>query len=393
MEAASTQGMNNPTAWIDQLDRKAWKRGLPLHGDPKSTLLTAAGAGLDRIAIQASLAYGVSVVPAIRGRGVERYVDSHAYYVDKDLLDHPERFFAKPPEHVCVHEQYVKPRDRDPETARRVMMEFYSPFTAANPAYRDRYGSYRPNERVECRAWLHHAGPRPTIVAIHGFGAPDYTVNTELFFARRLFEQGLDVVLFNLPFHGSRRPSGAWFHGQHFVGLALWRLNEACAQAILDLRVLIRHLRARGAPLVGVTGYSLGGYHAALLAGVEPNLDFAIPMAPVVSIADLMLAWPIGRVLYPLIRDREDPVGDMRRLMAVHTPLTHSLKIPKERTLIVCGVGDRMAPPWHSQALWEHWGHPALLWTRASHLLILDRQRTFRTVVKFLREQGIIPRP
>jgi len=45
----------------------------------------------------------------------------------------------------------------------------------------------------------------------------------------------------------------------------------------------MRHLRAAGTGPVGAFGMSLGGYTVALLASVEPQLAFAVPMIPIVS--------------------------------------------------------------------------------------------------------------
>ena len=60
---------------------------------------------------------------------------------------------------------------------------------------------------------------------------------------------------------------------------------HAGAQAMWDVRRLIAWLRQPGqdAPAVGVIGYSLGGYTAALLAGLESGVDCVISGNPAVD--------------------------------------------------------------------------------------------------------------
>src|SRR5258708_6261513 len=62
--------------------------------------------------------------------------------------------------------------------------------------------------------------------------------------------------------------------------------NEGFRQAVADLRVLMTLLRERGAPSVGIMGMSLGGYASALLATVQRDLAFAVPMIPLASLAN-----------------------------------------------------------------------------------------------------------
>jgi hypothetical protein len=49
--------------------------------------------------------------------------------------------------------------------------------------------------------------------------------------------------------------------------------------------------------------------------------------------------------------------------------------LPKDRLMIVAGLGDRMAPPEQSELLWEHWGRPEIHWFPGSHLLHFGRGR------------------
>ncbi|HET6344014.1 MAG TPA: hypothetical protein VFH51_03730, partial [Myxococcota bacterium] len=48
------------------------------------------------------------------------------------------------------------------------------------------------------------------------------------------------------------------------------------------------------------------------------------------------------------------------------------------RVLLVGGRADRVVPPQHVQALWEHWGRPGLTWFPGGHYVHFGRQTYLR---------------
>lgn len=82
---------------------------------------------------------------------------------------------------------------------------------------------------------------------------------------------------------------------------------------------------------------------------------------------------------------------DIRKLLAVSTPLTYAPVLPRERLMIIGGIGDRLAPPKHSRLLWEHWDHCRIHWFPGSHLVHLDRGSYLRQITRFLGELGFLP--
>src|SRR5204863_137740 len=78
------------------------------------------------------------------------------------------------------------------------------------------------------------------------------------FEARRFYRAGVDVVIYVLPYHGPRTAAGSGPSGRGFFGLDMVRTNEAFAQAIYELRALLRYCRAAGTGPVGAFGMSLG---------------------------------------------------------------------------------------------------------------------------------------
>jgi hypothetical protein len=66
------------------------------------------------------------------------------------------------------------------------------------------------------------------------------------------------------------------------------------------------------------------------------------------------------------------------------------LRVPKERAFIVAGRGDRVAPPEHPAALWEHWGEPGIHWFSGSHLAPFGRGRIVSAILRHFASVGIL---
>jgi pimeloyl-ACP methyl ester carboxylesterase len=228
------------------------------------------------------------------------------------------------------------------------------------------------------------------VLAIHGFSADLYWLNEWFFALPWLYHMGLDVALFTLPFHGSRQTRFSPFSGHGFFAGGPARINEAFGQAVHDFRVFVDHLLTeRGVPRVGVMGVSLGGFTSALLAATEPRLQFAIPNVPLATLPDLVLEWePIGSVVRASLKLFRHSIEDARAMLAVSSPLTYAPLLPRERLMVIGGIGDRLAPPKHSRLLWEHWKRCKLHWFVGSHLLHFDRGDYLRHIGRFLNEAG-----
>ncbi len=324
--------------------------------------------------------------------GVYRALRDRAFYADMVRGGDPDRFYQRPPRGLRMLKRRARLPLFSPDDGTCEDVRFESPFIPLNPRERDRYLSHARNRFAHARHWRHHRGPRSTIVACHGFSADLYHFNEWFFSIPWLYESGFDVLLVTLPFHGKRQPSFSPFSGHGFFAGGTNRINEAFAQGVHDVRVFIDHLFDSGAPQVGATGMSLGGLTTALLASVERRLAFAIPNVPVVSIADLVLEWePIASVIRTSLGAIRRDIRVARQMLAPSCPLSFPPRLPKERLMLIGGVGDRLAPPRHTRLLWDHWDRPLLHWFPGSHVLHLDRGGYFRAMKRFLAAIGFVP--
>jgi len=300
----------------------------------------------------------------------------------------PMSFFREPPANVRVvryepHWGFFRPTD-----GRCVGLKFTSPYVPFNKRLKRTFRAYRNNSVARARYWRHDKGPRPTLVAIHGFMADPYWLNERFFSLQYFYDRGYDVVLATLPHHGLRAENSSFYSGQGFFTAGLSGVNEHMGQAICDLRVLLRYLRRDcGVDKLAITGVSLGGWTAALLASIEDGLEAVIPNVPVVSPIDLALEWqPLGGIVRAGLFALRWSVRRLREIVAVTTPLTYAPKLPSERLMIIGGVGDRLAPPKHSRLLWDHWGRCRIHWFPGNHVLHLDRGQYIAQTLSFLEQ-------
>jgi pimeloyl-ACP methyl ester carboxylesterase len=244
---------------------------------------------------------------------------------------------------------------------------------------------------IRIERWMHENPPgRGTILTIHGFTMGNPRIDAYAMFANDWYRHGLDVALLTLPYHSARKPSDSYFSGDRFAVPHVSRMAEAVREAIFEIRLVTRWLQEETQRPVGILGLSLGGYLSSLLAGLCDDPDFVIPMVPPVCIGDL--AWRFftqsrhyDKGVLPAFTKHE-----LRSAYRIHSPLTYPLRVPRHRTLIIAGRGDRIVPPEHPHALWEHWGNPEIHWFSGSHLAPFGRQRIVNTIVEHLERLEIL---
>ena len=161
-------------------------------------------------------------------------------YGDMAESGDPSRFFQEPPSGVRVR---VKPGRWfprfEPEDGVCEVLRFDSPFQPVHVNQHKAYLRHDRNRVGYARMIRHRDGPRPTIVAIHGFTAEGYLINEWFFALPWFYRMGCDIALFTLPFHGPRQTRFSPFSGHGFFAGGPSRFNEAVAQSVFDFRILL----------------------------------------------------------------------------------------------------------------------------------------------------------
>jgi pimeloyl-ACP methyl ester carboxylesterase len=253
----------------------------------------------------------------------------------------------------------------------------YQPFVLA---VRERYQRTAPN-RVASVRLLRAKQKRPVALLIHGYLSGSYQVEQRLWPVQRFLRSGYDVALFTLPFHGVRG-NPARRGAPEFPGSDPRFSNEGFRQVIADLQNFVHWLGQQGHPEVGVMGMSLGGYTAALLATVQANLAFCVPVIPLASLADF--AREQGQLsAAPEVEAEEHAL--LERIYRVVSPVDRRPLIAPARTMVVAAKADRITPVAHARKLAAHFGSPLVAW-HGGHLLQLGRNAAFRRVETLIRE-------
>jgi len=307
-----------------------------------------------------------------------RLAEIREAYGEPALLGTPDAYFVPPPK--------VSPTLRPVRSLSGGGAVLDASWPSTSMPYlegvRDAYLGYEANRTAHARLYV--AGtPRPAVVLVHGYMAGAWAIEERAWPIEWMHRIGLDVALVVLPFHALRGPAGGG--SPPFPGADPRFTNEGFRQAIADLRVLIDVLRERGAPSVGVMGMSLGGYTTSLLATLNADLSFAVPIIPLASIADF--ARDQGR-----LGTGPQAALQHRALEAANevvSPLSRPSLIPAERMLIVGAEADRITPIAHAERLAEHFGAP-LLRVTGGHLMQVWRRQAFREVRKLWRRLDVV---
>lgn len=368
--------------WWERLPEDFWLHADGTCLDAVHPLKIRSTAALERV-MRTSLATTVATAmfASLKGKGrLQEEFDALRFYEPFARAGDASKVFLPPREGIVVDARPLPGED-----IRRVQLSFDSSYQPLNPYAREQFQSMQRNSVAQARHWCHGDRPRPTLMVIHGFAADPYWLNAHALALASLYQRGYDVLLFTFPHHGRRAEQGSWFSGQGLFGRGLVAFNEAPLHAIHDLRVFIDYLQQRGVEQIGVTGISLGGYTAALLASVDPRLDYCIPIVPAVSPIDVFLEWqPTGMLLSMLMRKQGVGVAQMRGLLAVHNPLTYRSPLDGERVLIIGGAGDRVTMPRHLRLLQRHWPGSALHWFPGNHIVHLGRSQYLQRMAELM---------
>jgi len=295
-------------------------------------------------------------------RHVAELVEAEERFTARGWLEKPESFHATPTPFAAVAS--VKRRSLGVDFEHLSCESGYAPHPE-EPG-RERWLGYAPTRSAH--AWLlRHADPgRPWLICIHGYRMGRPWMDLPAFRAERLRARlGLNVLLPILPLHGPRRIGR--LSGDGFFGADVLDMVHAEAQAMWDLRRWLGWIRAQGGTRIGVYGLSLGGYNAALLAGLEGELACVVAGIPATDLTALIWAHGPAHLL-----QRDEYLGLHReraeRVLRVVSPLALAPRVPRERRFVFAGNADQLVPASHVAALVRHWEEPATTWFTGAHL-------------------------
>jgi dienelactone hydrolase len=282
----------------------------------------------------------------------------------------------------------VRRRSLLPRAGGRVVesVQWHSHHVPICPHYRARHdGEYRCNHRVSGR-WMHpRSGPRKAaLLYVHGWLEPGPWIEEATYLPRLYDALGVDVLHVQLPFHGTRNPKGALFHGEYFLTGDLVRSIEALRQSCIDARTAVAWLRSQGYTQVGVTGISFGGSIAMLLACLDPTPEYIVPVCGHLQLADALedapILWRMKADLERFGVDREQ----RKRIMSELALTSMKPLVPPERQQWIMARDDVYIDAALVTRQWDAWGRPPIDWIPTGHMTfplslprIVERTRQF----------------
>lgn len=371
--------------WWESLPEDFYRQGRGTGLDAEHPLELRATAACDH-ALRSGLGTVLcaAAVAGLSARRLRRDTERLRFYERLAEVGDSALSFPRPP-HTEVEATQSRRLGSHPSRIPHRLLRVKAPFQPLNPELRASYGRHQRNATCYAQHWYHPDGPRPTLIMVHGFILDPYWFNARMFALRWFYRHGYDVLLYTLPFHGYRAAPTDWFSGHGLFAHGMAHFNEGIAHAVRDLRVLMDHLEGEGVRHMGISGFSLGGYTSALMAGVDERLAFCVPNSPLASPVDLMREWqPTGSLMKLYMRLYGVDIHELRASVAVTAPLSYAPKIDPQRILILSGTGDRLAPPSHPRLLHAHWPDSTLRWFSGNHLLHLRQGEYLREMKRFM---------
>jgi len=313
-------------------------------------------------------------------RTYEQQVD---VYFDQGFVENPTDFFELPE----AVPDYEIAENRPYLDGTVSVYLFASGYTTQNPLINDKFLSYKENRTAYLVKWAHGDADRKTVLCLHGYLLGDPDQAERMFRIKKLYRMGLDVALFITPFHWRRAPKARMQRGMFLQPEDAPMTCECFGQTMHDLYQCIGILDRQGADGIGILGASLGGYNAALAAGLTDRISFCAMMVPAVQ-------FNTGDYRPEAVRHQfevdERLMKKIKAVWTLHSPLNFTPKIPTDRILMIASRGDRLCPFENVLSLCEKWGWPRHLFMTGGHWLQFNAKERGRAWYQFLSDINFI---
>ncbi len=356
-----------------------WVRGHSVEGLPRARTSPAAALKWwsDEYLLQVEMASSRMRVPdgSFRRRLRSELSETIDMFAERGWFDNPRSYHGKPD--AVVKDLSITPaRSMSYDFEHVTFTSTYKPWKGEPGA--DRWSQYKPIQTGHCYMMRHHGRPRPWMVLVNGYRTGNPAIDFASFRAKHLHEHhGLNVITVVLPLHGPRAIGRS---GSRVLHAGALNTIHTLAHGTWDIRKIINWLRVEhDAPSVGISGISLGGYMASMVAGLEDGLACVIAGVPE---SDLVRG--LRRQMAPLLPPFYEQWGlswdSLGQALGVVSPLSFDCKVPHDRRYIYAGLLDRWVRPGNVHTLWKHWDEPSIHWYQGSHMSFVFEKSVHRYV-------------
>lgn len=288
---------------------------------------------------------------------------------------------------VCSREELASYLDRCSDIPRESFFEFVpSPASEPRDGWLDwttpRPSGYLENDTVRFRHYPCAQGPSaPTVLILHALMSASDIGYQKV--AKWFNDRGWNVAFPHLPYHYSRKPKG-YLNGELAVTADLVHNGETLRQCVVELRQIMDWYRMRGCSEFGVLGTSYGGWNAALLSFLEPDLRFLSLIQPIVNIEVAIWQNPGAISMRNLLKSRGVSRGESMRHSHLTSPLHGRPLCGGERVILTGGLWDTVSPLAELESLQKLWPGSQLLTVRQGHFGYAALKETLRAIEPLL---------
>lgn len=231
-------------------------------------------------------------------------------------------------------------------------------------------------------------GPHPVMLVEHEW-LPT-TLKTEFEQSQSLAQNGIAAFLIIQPFSYNRRPQPRLPDVELLSG-NVPQMVGALRQAVLDARRALDYLSGRpdiDPQRMGVTGISLGGVLAPLIAGVDRRAKVLVTIVGGTDVSDVIWDSFITSGLHPALLYHGVTFDSLKRDMAPVEPSNWLQGFNPDNALLFNGRYDVFISPKQAHHLSEALGGARIVWTPTGHYGAVFAQRQIQDIgIKFLRSR------
>jgi hypothetical protein len=331
---------------------------------PRLSIGLTAQAALDEALLAIALTPRRLPQPADYEEVAAEVAAAHRLYTRRGWISDPSSYHREPP--ALMEGTATLSRHWSP-VGRYERLSYHSGFLprSVEPGA-ERWIDYEPNHTAVANIMRHPDGPRPWVIAVHGFCMGSPMMDVRGLHINRLYgELGMNVAMPVLPLHGPRKVTR--ISGEPLLSFQFMNAVHGISQAVWDIRRLIGWIREQGATSVSLYGVSLGGYVVSLLAGLEEGIDGVVAGIPV---SDFPVLFSRHSPAHVRTRAEEHRIldGTVDTVFKVVSPLSFPATVPHDRRFIYAGYADRLALPDQAHRLWRHWDEPSISWYAGNHV-------------------------
>ncbi len=201
------------------------------------------------------------------------------------------------------------------------------------------------NNTIYCEYYVSNgSGKRPAVILLDIL---DGSMVVSRIMANGLAYKGINACIMTMPYYGSRRPDGESLRKALSADISLF--VESVEQGVMDVRrtaLWLSSMEQIESGSIGICGTSLGGFIAALSAGVDGNFSSAAFVLAGGDLATVLTTdAPEVRAIKGYLKQNNISMESLTEFIAPIEPLNYADRLRNTNVLMINGLKDKIVPP------------------------------------------------